>query len=227
MQENQSLRNVWIGIAMLLTAWAAVAMKPTVKIADQGEKVNLEVMIPKQFGDWQIDPTIVPIQVSEERKILLKKLYNQTLSRTYYNAQGQRVMLSIAYGGDQSDSMQVHKPEVCYQAQGFDVLKITASEMLTEYGKIPIKRLLAVQGRRNEPITYWFTVGNSVATSGLDFKLRQLRYGLTGKIPDGLLFRVSTIDPNESQAYAVQDAFVHDLLKVISPKDRLRLIGAL
>jgi EpsI family protein len=136
-------------------------------------------------------------------------------------------MLSVAYGGDQRDSMQVHKPEVCYQAQGFDVLKVVASKLTTDYGKIPIKRLVATQGNRNEPITYWFTVGKKAISNGLDFKLNQMRYGLTGKIPDGLLFRVSSIGNDENLAYLIQDKFVFDLLMVVNPKDRLRLIGVM
>ena len=222
-----TISNVLIGLVMLATVAASVLMKPTHKIADQADKVSLEAIFPKSFSEWKIDEKVIPLQADPERQNLINKIYNQTLSRTYYNQSGERVMLMVAYGSNQSDSLQVHKPEVCYKGQGFDILKIVATKMLTEYGAIPVRRLLAVQGSRSEPITYWFTVGDAVASSALDFKLRQLRYGLTGKIPDGLLFRVSTIDPDEAEAYAVQDKFVHDLLQVISPKDRLRLIGAL
>lgn len=225
--NSSTIRNVLIGIAMLMSVGASIAMRPTLKIADQTEQVNLEAIFPKSFSEWKIDDKIIPLQADPERQNLINKIYNQTLSRTYYNQAGQRVMLMVAYGSNQSDSLQVHKPEVCYKGQGFDILKIVATKMLTEYGEIPVRRLLAVQGSRSEPITYWFTVGNSVASSALDFKLRQLRYGLTGKIPDGLLFRVSTIDHDETAAYNAQDKFVQDLLKVITPKDRLRLIGAL
>ena len=31
-------------------------------------------------------------------------------------------MLSIAYGKNQSDALQLHKPEICYPAQGFTLL---------------------------------------------------------------------------------------------------------
>jgi len=44
-----------------------------------------------------------------------------------------------------------------------------------------------------------------------------LKYGLTGKIPDGLLFRISSIQADEAQAYQTQDEFARDLLKVMSP----------
>jgi hypothetical protein len=63
--------------------------------------------------------------------------------------------------------------------------------------------------------------------SGIEQKLQRLAYGLSGKIPDGMLVRVSTIQANEDDAYRVQDRFVTDMLEVMAPKDRERLLGAL
>ena len=49
--------------------------------------------------------------------------------------------------------------------------------------------------------------------------------GLTGKIPDGLLFRVSSIQADETAAYRIQDDFTHEMLKAMSPQARERIIG--
>ena len=49
-------------------------------------------------------------------------------------------------------------------------------------------------GERVEPVTYWLTVGSQVIQSNLDKRIALIRLGLTGQIPDGLLFRVSSID---------------------------------
>ena len=134
-------------------------------------------------------------------------------------------MLSIAYGGDQSDTMQVHRPEICYTAQGFQILKEAVGQMGTQYGTLPVKRLLARAGSRNEPITYWVTVGDKAAHVGLEQKIAQLRYGLTGKIPDGMLVRVSTIGADEAHAYRTQDAFVKDMLQSLDGSGRKRVAG--
>ena len=178
-----SFKHLVIGLCMLGAAGMALALKPTHKIADAGPKVDLELLVPKIFGDWKIDETITPLIANPEQEALIKKIYSQTLSRTYVNPQGDRIMLSIAYGGEQSDSMAVHKPEVCYPAQGFQILKNTSGSFATGAGDIPVKRLVATQGQRIEPITYWTTVGDKVAISGVKWKLQQLKYGLTGKIP--------------------------------------------
>jgi EpsI family protein len=221
-----SFKHLFIGLAMFAAAGLALALKPTERVADAGPKIDLEKLIPREFGDWKIDGTITPLIASPEQEALLNKIYNQTLTRTYVNAKGERVMLSIAYGGDQSDNMAVHKPEVCYPGQGFQILKSPAiTSFSTGEGNIPVKRLVASLGARIEPITYWTTVGDQVEVQGLRWKLQQLKFGLTGKIPDGLLFRVSSIEVDEIKAYRIQDTFTHEMLKAMSPEGRKRIVG--
>lgn len=221
-----SFKHFVIGLMMFAAAGMALALKPTEKVADVAPAVDLEVLIPKAFGDWKIDTTIVPLIADPELQAKLDKIYNQTLTRTYVNSRNERIMLSIAYGGDQSDTMAVHKPEICYPAQGFQILKSpTFDTFSTEEGSIPVKRLVATQGSRVEPITYWTTVGGKVAVSGLKWKLQQLKFGLTGKIPDGLLFRISSIQADESAAYRMQDDFSRALLGALTPEGKRRIIG--
>lgn len=220
------IASIAMGVLMVSSGALTMALTPTIKIADQQEKINLEIMIPDKFGEWQIDKSILPLQVDAEVRASLDKIYNQTLARTYVNSLGEHIMLSIAYGGDQSDSLAVHKPEVCYYVQGFEIIKTLSDELLTQYGKLPIKRLLAVKGNRNEPITYWVTIGNKAVLPGFNQKLQQLRYGLTGSVPDGMLVRVSSISPDEDRAYHLQAIFIQDLLSTIGTKERIRLIGA-
>jgi len=201
-------------------------LTPSIKLADHGPRFTLADMIPQRFGDWTVDTAIAPLQVDPATQAKLDKIYNQTLSRTYIDSQGQRVMLSLAYGGDQSDAMAVHKPEVCYTAQGFEVKSQQYGEMATPYGTLPVKRLYAVSGMRQEPITYWITVGNRAIRPGMEQKIQQLRYGLSGMVPDGMLVRVSTISGDLDAAYQVQDRFINDMLQALQGKDRVRLVGA-
>jgi EpsI family protein len=220
-----NLKFLLIGLALFVGAAGGVALKPTKHIADQGPKINLETLIPQQFADWKVDESIVPIKVSPDLQAKLDQIYNQTLSRTFVNSRDERIMLSIAYGGDQSDSMQVHKPEVCYPAQGFQILKLVTGMFDTGFGHIQVKRLLATQGARVEPIIYWLTIGDTVAVNSLKWKLAQLKYGLTGKVPDGMIFRVSSLG-EEMAAYPVQEDFIRALLKALPPENRKRLIGS-
>lgn len=221
-----SKQALFIGMLMIFASASAAYLKPTKKLADSMPAVDLEKMIPAQFGEWHTDSVVLEQIISPERKVLLAKLYSQTLTRAYLDSHGTRIMLSIAYGGDQSDEMQVHRPEVCYTAQGFQVEKDRLDTLPTKFGSLPIKRLFAVQGNRNEPITYWITVGDqAVVLKGLQQKLAQLRYGLTGKVPDGMLVRVSSISRDDKDAYRIQDEFVREMLAAMSKEDRTRIAG--
>lgn len=211
---------------MLVASGLAVAMKPERRMADSAPKIDLEAMIPKQFGGWQVDGSVVPIQVSPDVRARLDKIYSQTLSRTYVNERGDRVMLVIAYGGDQSDTMQVHRPEVCYPAQGFQVLRTMVGTLATDFGELPVKRLLTRLGPRNEPVTYWVVVGNIATARNSETKIAQLKYGLFGQVPDGVLVRVSAIDSDATRSFTAQDSFVRSMLAALADNDRARIAGA-
>ena len=217
---------VFMALLMVSSAALAVVLKPNQRLVEELPPLKLEEAVPKSFGDWRIDTSMVPVDPSPDVQASLNAIYSQLLARTYVNSQGERVMLSIAYGADQSgDGSQVHRPEFCYTAQGFQVMANNVGTLLTQYGTLPVRRLLAVQGHRNEPITYWVTVGDKATLPGVERKLSQLAYGLTGKIPDGMLVRVSSINLQNDAAYKLQEKFIGDMLQSMDAKDRLRVAG--
>lgn len=224
--KRRIFASLVLGAAMVSASALTGALTPTVKLAETQGHFRLDAIIPPAFGEWQVDASIVPLQANPEQQQLLEKLYDQTLSRTYSNRDGQRVMLSIAYGGDQSRALQLHLPEVCYIAQGFDMVESGDAALDTGHGVVPVKRLVAKQNARNEPITYWITVGDKAIKPGIGQKLQRFAYGLSGKIPDGMLVRVSTIQADAADAYRLQDRFIKDMLAAVSGRDRVRLMGA-
>lgn len=218
--------SLFLAAVMCTASAGAVLVKQSgVKADDSGSLVQLEAMVPKRFADWSEAPTRMTNVVNPQAKELLDKLYSQIITRTYVNAEGYRIMLSIAYGNDQRGGLQAHKPEVCYPAQGFKLQSLVTAVLATEFGTIPATRLSTSLGERKEPVTYWFTFGDSAIRSNLDKRIVELRYRLTGQIPDGLLFRVSSIDGDPARAYQLQDQFVAGLLASVPPADRLRLSG--
>ncbi len=210
---------------MSVVSVGAVVARPGTKAADVGPGISLETMVPVKFGDWREQEQTVAQVVNPQTKELLDKLYSQILTRTYINAEGYRIMLSIAYGNDQRGALQAHKPEVCYPAQGFTLKSNQPATLTTAFGGIPVRRLDTFLGARPEPVTYWFTMGDRAVEGALRKRIVQLRYGLTGQIPDGMLFRVSSIDPNAIRAYQMQEQFVNQLLASIPAADRQRLSG--
>ena len=220
------LRSCLLLTSMIAASGLALALKPTIKVADSGPKINLEIMVPRQFGEWRIADFGSSQIVDPQQKAVIDKIYNQTLSRTYVNARGYPIMLSIAYGSDQSDSLQLHKPEVCYPAQGFQLKSSRSDTLVLPDGAIPTRRLVTTLGTRNEPITYWTTIGDTVVVGSVQKKLVEMSFGLGGKIPDGMLIRISSIDPDAQRAFKLHGEFAEALVGGVAAEHRSRIAGA-
>jgi EpsI family protein len=222
---NIWLRNFTLLILMLAASGLALALRPTVKISAEGRIIDFETIIPRTFGEWREESQNSAQIVDPQQQQVIKKIYTQTLNRTYVNNKGYRVMLALAYGEDQRDSMQVHYPEICYPAQGFALQDKKTGTLDTETGPIAVTRILTSLGPRNEPVTYWTTVGDRVVQTGIQKKIAEMSYGLNGKIPDGMLIRVSSIDADAAHAYEMQDRFADQMLRDLKPEYRKRLDG--
>jgi EpsI family protein len=216
-------------VIMTSAATAAHVLTPTVKLAEKYGRLDLETAIPIEFNGWRMDQRGQASIINPQTEQLLKATYSQTLSRTYQDNTGNRMMLSIAYGEDQTNSgSEIHHPEICYPAQGFEIRSQRPDQVATSYGRIPVKRLETYMGtQRVEPVTYWITIGDKIALTGFDKKIVEISHGMRGEIIDGLLFRVSNISTSSAAAYEHQDEFINDLLKSTSENIRQRLIGRL
>lgn len=214
-----------LGMLMVSSSVLTKVMTPTVISADQQAKINLDILIPKEFGSWKIDSSTASPIVNPTVQGALEKIYNQTLSRTYINNEGERIMLAIAYGGSQKTDLHAHRPEICYAASGFDIGKMTKAFVDTTIGRIPVMHLVAKQNARNEPITYWIRVGNTLTRGWVEQKIAAISYGLTGKVPDGVLVRVSAISNDEQDSFRMQQVFLTAMLQAMRSEDRFWLVG--
>ena len=218
--QNTSKQIVLL-LIMLFAAIVGYALIPQNKMAND-KKIHLESMIPRSFSDWKMLEVQQSLVQAPDIENTLNKLYTGILMRTYVNSIGQQVMLSIAYGPDQRDNMgkQVHKPEICCPAQGFVIIQQKNSQLDTPFGLIPTRQLVAKLNDRIEPMTYWITIWNIAVQNNRDLKLNQIKYGLQGKIADGMIIRVSTLDSDYAQAYQIQGEFVKQLIQSLKPIER-------
>jgi EpsI family protein len=207
---------------------AARRLTPRTPLSKELGPLNLEQAIPSEFAGWQVDARGQVGIVNPQQEALLAQLYSQILTRTYLGPAGERVMLSIAYGNDQRDGMQMHYPEVCYPAQGFRLLSNNPVTLRLAGREIMARRLETLLGdSRHELVTYWSVIGETVVRSGYRKKLVEMQYGFKGLIPDGLLFRVSSIGPNSNKEFSDQARFTAALLAVIPRRQAVRLAGSI
>ncbi|MCV2360221.1 EpsI family protein [Paucibacter sp. TC2R-5] len=214
-----------LAIFFVLAGVLGPVLKPKIHLAEQQKKLDLEQIFPATIGSWTVDTNQPVGIISPDVAALLQKLYAQTLSRTYVGPDGSRIMLSVAYGGDQSDATRSHRPDVCYPAQGFQIISSSTGVVATPAGDLPVRRMVAQLGNRVEPVTFWFTVGEYTAVSGQDQKLMQMKYGLRGIIPDGMLVRVSSIGKDEAIAFQQQSDFIVAMKKSLETTARARVFG--
>ena len=184
-------------------------------------KIDLAGMVPEQIGDWRQIPEANLVQPPDDLKGKEAAAYAVTLARTYIRGDGKEIMLSIAYGSNQlNDRVQAHRPEYCYQAQGFRLLGSMDGQIDTASGRLPVRRLLTERPGRREPLTYWMTIGKSAILPGMDRKLAQLKAGLIGEVPDGMLVRVSTTDNAVQPDYEIHDDFIRAFSTSVRDKTR-------
>jgi EpsI family protein len=213
-----------IAVLMFGASIGAVVARPEATIADMQPAMSLEAIVPKAFGDWREEPERIVQVVNPQLQKTIETDYSEVLTRSYVNAEGYRVMLSLAYGSVQRGTLKLHKPEVCYSGQGFTLHRTRASRLATPYGEITVRRMFTRKGLREEPVTYWLRVGDKTVQAWQG-KLVEVGYAVTGRAPDGLIFRISSIDSNQDRANQLHDRFIHELLGSVSPSERKYLSG--
>ena len=213
-------------IALLGSAVLAEVLAPRELMARASASLDLQTVIPKQFGTWTLVPGSSPVTPADpegyvEPDAHSARIYSQEVGRTYTDGHGNIVMLMVAYGPAQNSRLKAHRPEICYTAAGFRVSNKTGATVSYRNDAQPLKvtRLIAERESRFEPISYWMRVGNDLTTGVVDRQLIRLKYGLRGIIPDGALIRVSTIRLSAEASYRLQDQFIRDLFAAVAPQD--------
>lgn len=226
-QKNISVSILLATAVMLGGTYFGEALKPHVSLADIKPKLDLDKLIPSQFGRWKEDPSLRPVLPDPTVQAVIETAYSQTLARVYVNDVGQRVMLSIAYGRDQnSESTAAHRPEFCYTGQGFTVKDIGVHDTDIDGHRLTMRRLVGTRANYVEQISYWVTLDEKATLPGLGRKLAQIQYGLKGQIADGMLVRVSTSGFSKEESDKVHDDFVRDMENQMPAVFRARFFGS-
>jgi len=215
-------RDLIIGASCLAAAGSAEAIRPSKRLDLLGDR-KLDEELPRTFGAWRMhtaDGVVAPPSESS----LAARLYNQTVARVYVGPGDAMVMLLIAYGNTQSDTLQLHRPEVCYPAFGFAVTNSRAAALKVGNTVIPGRTLSAETEGRLERISYWTRIGEYLPVDEDEQRRMRFRSALAGIIPDGVLVRISSPIENEAAAFALNNRFASDFLSSVPPALRPALM---
>ena len=181
---------------------------------------RLVALIPERFGSWAAEPAeVLPVMlvpdVLADAEAAQSASYDDVLMRTYRRADGARVMVALAYGRRQTQELKIHRPELCYYAQGFAVSGLGGRRVQLDAARTVESRALLTENRaRTEIVTYWIRVGERVANDAWDIRWTIFRDGLDGRVPDGLLVRASSLTETSAGAereLVLQHEFLADL----------------
>ena len=225
-----ALTPIVLGVAMIATAVGVQWLQP--EPAATTGRATLAQSIPAQFGDWkevpftgdQIDPGI---NTADEPK--KKHPYDDLLMRAYGNSHGDVVLLAVAYGRNQRQEVKIHRPDVCYTAQGFQLVERSPVSLPVSGAAIHGMRMLVKAPGRTEAVSYWIRIGDAFTENGWAIRYHIFKQGLAGKAVDGVLVRASRIEQGSAvpsgTRYRVQEQFLGDLVRALPPRARRLLLG--
>jgi EpsI family protein len=216
-------RALFAGALCVGGALAAQGLKPH-KYVSLLQSAKLDDLVPRRFGAWTSEDVGDPLAINGPGT-LSSKLYNQLVTRAYSDGQGPPILMLLAHGERQSDELQLHRPEICYPAFGYALLKNEATSVQLAGGvRLPARQLLAKSPTNEESVIYWTRLGEHFPVSFNEQRKARFEDTLAGVIPDGILCRFSTAD-NTPAAWARLGDFVRTLLNATGPQGRRVLIG--
>ena len=226
--QKPKLQHWLFVLLMLVFSLVAWWLTPHVKWFEHIGQPQFEQVIPQNFADWkQVLDGNNTLIIDPQQQEALDELYTQTVSRTYVQqGTGRRLMLSLAYGDNQTFSKLLHRPESCYSSQGFNIHSLHAEQLIVNGRAIEVQRMTAQVNNRQEQVSYFIRIGDRVVSGPpSNTNLARIYMGLKGFIADGLLFRISEISDEDNSSNQLEDQFINDLLNALSPEQQAMIIG--
>ncbi|WP_036266188.1 exosortase-associated protein EpsI, B-type [Methylobacillus glycogenes] len=217
-----------LAVCMVVSSGLALALTPD--LSSVRDDPHLESFVPSSFGQWQevkTNQVQMDLTVRRDGEPSIDNPYDEVLMRSYANEKGQVIMLALAYGKLQRQEVKVHRPELCYTAQGFSIRnqQDTAVNVGAGATPIPSKALVAASRQREELVLYWIRIGDMISKSAWETRLYIVEQGLKHQLVDGILVRTSQIlgEDDAEQSLQLQQQFLHDLVQAV-PRDKRKYL---
>jgi EpsI family protein len=220
-------RDLIIGGACAVAAAAGLELRPHREVRLVKPGLKIADLVPATFGEWTSEDMGDPLAING-KGTLSAHIYNELVVRAYKNAAtGTRITALMAYGGKQSDDLQLHRPEVCYPAFGYALTRNEPLGVPVAPGvTVPSRRLAAEAEGRSESVIYWSRIGEFLPQDGGQQRSARFKIALAGIVPDGLLSRFSIAGEYPDHDWKVIEAFVAELVSAVKPTQRKVLIGS-
>jgi EpsI family protein len=205
-------RKLLLGLLFCSAAGVAAWRQPTKKLDYLGQH-KLDDIVPKAIGAWKFmaaSGLVLPLDDP-----YLHSIYNQLLTRIYSDGVNPPIMLLLAQSGSQTGFLQIHRPETCYTAGGYQVSPLTPHPVQVGKKVVHANAMEAWGSGAPEHVVYWTRIGNMMPLSWRDQKIAVAKQNLEGIIPDAILVRISTITSDADLAGAAIDNFIRALIESV------------
>lgn len=222
-RQLRTRRELLVGALFVTTAGVTAARMPDKRLDYLGNH-KLESIVPKAIGRWKFVSASGLVVPTEDQFALT--LYSQQLTRVYWDGVSAPIMLLIAAGNNQTGFLQVHRPEVCYSAGGFELGQVQPQTVQIGGGRqIVANKLRATREGQSEWLLYWTRVGSQIPASWTKQRLAIAIDNLHQIIPDAILVRASTIMPDGNEAERVLGEFIQAMIASVSPQLRRAFVA--
>jgi EpsI family protein len=139
-------------------------------------------------------------------------------------------MLALAWGKRQRQEAKIHRPDLCYVAQGFPVKSLANKQfdgLLPDGKPVSGKHMVVMTAKGGEAVSYWMRIGTLYSENAFESRMQIFKEGLKGRVTDGILVRASQRIRTETDAQAafpVLDQFLFDLVNASPENVRAMLV---
>lgn len=222
-RQLRTRRELLVG-SLFLTAAGVTAARMPDKPLDYLGNNKLERIVPTAIGRWKFVSASGLVVPTEDQFALT--LYSQQLTRVYWDGVGAPIMLLIAAGNNQTGFLQVHRPEFCYTAAGYELGEAQPQSVPIGGGRqIVANKLLATREGQSEWMLYWTRVGSQIPASWAKQRLAIAADNLKQIIPDAMLIRASIVMPNGNEAERILGEFIEAMIASVSPPLRRAFVA--
>ena len=218
-----SRRDVLAGSLLLAVTAASTVLKPRRMFASITHD-ELSAVIPKQVGAYRFASSsglVLP-----PRDELSEKLYDQVLTRVYVAPGKLPIMALFAYGSVQNLSLELHRPDECYPQQGFNITEPEILPLVFGGHRIPASILAAHRPDGYvEQVIFWSRIGDQFPSNRTAQSLLVAQENFAGRMPDGLLVRLSVPTADTAAAIAATDEYLTEMNRNLTPLGRRIVFG--
>ncbi|WP_137680681.1 exosortase C-terminal domain/associated protein EpsI [Aurantiacibacter suaedae] len=213
-------RTVILGgcLGLFGAAAGAVRLRPGTDIGFDPTSV-----LPQQVDGWR---AVAPQEVILPSPDLLSdRVYDELAIKAFVHPEQPPITLVMAYGARQDYTFQLHRPEICYTASGFDILEVQERDLPIAAHPLPGNIMLAERGSRREAVLYWARISDVFAQSLWGQRLAVARGIGHWRVDEGVLLRLSMPAEDLASSVPTLAAFARRMVELSGARGRQVFFG--